>query len=220
MMIASWPASAREATAMLYQARYLGKDLAEVHHIGTGPHVVLLHGLYATAGVFAPLRARLHLELAASTHSFSYVPGPGVEALTRRLAELLGRIDGQGPIHLVGHSLGGLVMRNYVLSEDRDPRVVQTISLASPYLGSRRSWLVPGRAGADITAQSELLRRLRSRDVPGIRHLSILAGQDAMVIPGGIPSFGEVVTMPAVGHNGVLFHPQVHEQVVERIRTR
>lgn len=217
-MITSWSAAAREAVAMLYQARYLGKDLAEVHHIGTGPHVVLLHGLYATAGVFAPLRTRLHQELAASTYSFSYAPGPGVDALTRRLAELLRRIEGQGPVHLVGHSLGGLVMRNYVLSHGRDPRVVQTISLASPYLGSRRSWLVPGPAGADIAASSELLRRLRATDAPGIRHLSIVAGQDAMVIPGAIPSFGEVVTM-AVGHNGVLFDPQVHEQVVERIRT-
>ena len=82
-------AALREAQAMLTQARYLSKDLQKQHHEAEGPNVVLLHGLYASAGVFRPLIKELREKLNAATHSFSYLPGPGVVELSTRLASLI-----------------------------------------------------------------------------------------------------------------------------------
>lgn len=210
----------REAAAMARQARYLSYDLASRIHLGSGPSVVLLHGLYASAGVFRPLRQRLQRELDASLFSFSYVPGPGVVELTERIGRLISRIEAQRPIHLVGHSLGGLVIRNYARWQDSDPRIAQTISLAAPFLGSRRNWLVPGQAGRDLDPDSPLLRELCavSPENERVLHTTIVAQDDEMILPGAYPPFGRHVLIERVGHNGILFHDETLRVVVESIR--
>ncbi len=211
----------REAAAMVKQARYLSRDLAPQADQGEGPVVVLLHGLYASAGVFRPLRARLKKEFDASIFSFSYAPGPGIETLSSRLEKLVATITLNRPVHLVGHSLGGVVMRHYASSPHCDSRVVQTISLAAPFLGSDKNWLVPGQAGRDIAPGSHHLARL-VRSMPEnekVPHLTIVAGEDELIIPGAYPEYGRHLLVPRVGHNGILFHDESIEHVVNAIRT-
>lgn len=210
----------REAAAMARQAGYLSFDLAPQFRSGRGPSVVLLHGLYASAGVWRPLRRRLESELDATILSFSYPPGPGVVELAQQLKEHVARVQGQRPIHLVGHSLGGLVMRYYARRDECDPRVVQTISLAAPFLGSKRNFLVPGRAGQDITPGSRMLAELRtaSPENERIPHLALVAQDDEMIEKGAYPDFGRHALVPRVGHNGILFDENVLTMLVDTIR--
>jgi triacylglycerol lipase len=210
----------REAAAMARQAGYLSFDLGPQFRAGSGPLVVLLHGLYASAGVFRPLRRRLEAELDASTLSFSYPPGPGIVELAERLEREIAEVGGTQNIHLVGHSLGGLVMRYYARQARRDARVVQTISLAAPFLGSRRNFLVPGRAGRDIAPGSRLLAELRAKSPPNemIPHMTVLAEEDEMIERGAYPDYGRHVLVPRVGHNGILFEEGVMTLVVDAIR--
>lgn len=216
---ATWRRLLRETEALLTQARYLPLDLGERCVSGSGPRCVLLHGLYASAGVFRPLREQMANLLGCSSYSFSYRPGPGIEELSERLARLLGTIDGSEPIHLIGHSLGGLVACHYVSRADCDPRVCETISLAAPFLGSRRHGLVPGQAGRDLRPGAPGLERLRSGAArrQGLPHLTLVAAEDRLIEPGAYPSFGDHALVARTGHNGILFAPEALSIVVARV---
>lgn len=203
---------------MLTQARYLSSDLKPSANLGDGPTVVLLHGLYATAGVFTPLRRRLETDLGASTFTISYPPGPGIVELSARVRDLLSKIQSPAPIHLVGHSLGGLVLRQ-VARQRWDPRVATTISLAAPFRGSEKVWLVPGQAGRDLLPGAPLLADLTSRTPAdeGIPHLTLVAADDEMILPGAFPEYGRHQVIERTGHNGILFSDVALDWVVRTI---
>ena len=89
----------------------------------------------ATAGVFRPMRKRLRRETGALVASFSHAPGLGVKRIAGQLARLIDRIPHGTRIHLVGHSLGGLVARWYVqeMRGHSDIRVTRSyVDVSSP----------------------------------------------------------------------------------------
>jgi triacylglycerol lipase len=180
--------------------------------------VVLVHGLFATAGVMRPLRRGIEGIAGTHTAAFTYVPGTGVEDIARALDRVLGTLPSDARIHLFGHSMGGLVVRWFVQELRRDPRVVQTVTVATPFQGARGAVFMPGRAGRDIRAGSAVLERLQasaaSVDLP---HLSILGGLDTAVPLATAFPVGERLVIPQCGHNGLLFHPVVRQAVVERV---
>ncbi|KYF84131.1 hypothetical protein BE20_56165 [Sorangium cellulosum] len=201
--------------------------------------VIILHGLFASAGVLRPLRTAIERHASASrargrpvpaeppagsvhTATMSYAPGPGVEELSARLATLVAALPGGARLHLVGHSMGGIVCR-FFAQEVGDPRVVQTISMASPFGGIPRAALLGFGGARDLDASSPLLRRvLLGTARSSIPHLSIVAGADTLVrspIAHALPGF-EVRVMEARGHNTLLFDPEVAALVARRIVER
>lgn len=211
----------REALAFARQAALLHRDLPPTAPAAIDPGddiVVLLHGLFATAGVLRPLRQRIERDTGAHTASFSYAPGPGVDAIARRLAVLVNALPGDARIHLVGHSMGGVVARWFVHELGGDARVVQTISLGSPFQGTRRAKLLPGASGRDIVPGSPVLRRLASAPSPAVPHLSITALNDSVVTEEAVFHHGERLTIDHCGHNGLLFDRRVADVVVARVQ--
>ncbi len=216
----------REAMAFARQAWLLRHDLlAPVVPANVGQDddvVVFLHGLFASAGVLRPMRAQIMRHVGMHAAALSYAPGPGVDAIASRLAVLLQDLPATSRIHLVGHSLGGIVARHFAL-EAVDARVVQTISLASPFAGvPRAAWL--GFEGArDLDPDSPLLRSLRLRSgAHAVPHLSIIAGADSLVkspIAHALPG-GDVTVMKDRGHNTLLFDEEVARVVERRILDR
>lgn len=215
--------AAREAMAFARQATLLHRDLAAEYPVEArsgADVVVLLHGLFATAGVLRPLRAHVERAAAARTASFTYAPGAGVESLADRLADLVAELPRDVRIHLVGHSLGGVVVRWFVQELGGDPRVVQTISMASPFAGTRHARFAPAGAGRDIAPGSEVLARLgqslpRAAHLP---HLSIVASDDALVPDSAVLGSGDTLLVGECGHNGLLYHPEVFDEIVRRVR--
>lgn len=204
---------------MLTQARYLGFDWRLSETFDQNAHVVFVHGLYASAGVFRPLKAALTSAYRVGTSSFSYLPGVGIESLTARLGVVLSKVTGHYPVILIGHSLGGLVVRQHVRGLSRDPRVVHTISLAAPFRGTHRHHLVPGQAGRDLTPGAKILDSLLGNDVANQRvsHLSLLAEHDQLIIPGAIPKYGQHEVILGAGHNGILFEPQAIASILDQV---
>ena len=177
--------------------------------------VVCLHGLFATAGVLRPLRQRLERHARVHTATMTYPVGPGIAELSRRLAALVAELPEGVRIHLVGHSVGGVVCRHFALAH---PEVVQTISLASPFAGVEGvDWLRLAVA-RDLSPKSALLRELRlARST--IPHLSLLAENDQVVrapISHALAG-GDVHVVRQCGHNTMLYHPEVTELVERRI---
>lgn len=215
----------REAVAFARQAVLLrhDRDVICPDSVLDGEQVVvLLHGLFATAGVLRPMRAAIEGETGSHTASFTYGPGPGIRALAERLAELVARLPSRCAIHLVGHSMGGLVARYYVQLLRCDPRVVQTISLASPFRGTAQArWLRVG-VGRDIAPGSDVLRSIAAtaRDCT-VPHTSFVAPLDTVITPPDSAVFwhGDAIAMPGLGHNALLYDQHVHAAVVGRIRS-
>jgi len=222
--------AAREAMAFARQGMLLRHDVAHPvipQGVAAGDDlVVFLHGLFATAGVLRPLRAaigrhvfpdgRLH------TAALNYFPGPGVATIAERLRELVAPVPRGARIHLVGHSLGGVVARYFALEAD-DARVVQTISLATPFAGIASAAWLGLETGRDLHPRSAVLRRIVVHpDAARLPHLSIVAGADRLVetpVAHALPG-GDVRIMEGRGHNTLLFDDEVARAVEARILER
>jgi triacylglycerol lipase len=209
---------AAEALALARQAMLLHRDvLPVVPQMERGDVVVLLHGFLATAGVLRPLGDAIERGASARTASFTHTPGVGIESIAGRLAELVNRIPSpEVRIHLVGHSIGGLAARWFVTELGGDPRVVGTVSIASPFEGAPRARLFPGHLARDIEPGSALLARLRSAESV-VPHLSIAGGHDRVVPSGALLSHGERLFIEGAGHNELIYDGETLAAVVARI---
>jgi triacylglycerol lipase len=183
--------------------------------------VVMVHGFFASAGVWRPMKRALAYGTGANVATFSHAPGVGIERIARSLAKLVERVPSYCRVHLVGHSLGGLVARYYVQEMGGHTRVSQTISLGSPFGGTSRAHPFPFLVGRDLSHRSPILARLRERahehDVP---HTSFVGDGDIVVVPADSAVFprGDVVVLPNCGHNTLLFHGESIARVVDRVR--
>ena len=218
--------AAREALAYARQGLLLRHDTAEPvipRGVEEGDDVVVfLHGLFATAGVLRPLRSAIARHPFLHTAALTYLPGVDVPAIAERLRGLLTAIPQGARVHLVGHSLGGIVSRYFAL-ESGDARVVQTISLASPFGGVPRAAWVAFDPVRDLRPESPVLRRiLLHPHAARIPHLSIVAGADTLVaspVAHALPD-GDVLVMQGRGHNTLLFDDEVARVVEARILAR
>lgn len=213
-----------EALATLREVSLMPRDIApQLPSINQGDDVVVLvHGFLASAGVFRPMRARLEQELGARVATFSHAPGARVVTIAQNLRRLMDRIPTGAHVHLIGHSLGGVVSRYYVQELGGHRRVTQTISLASPFGGAQVA--LPLRfftVGADLHRESKVLRCLRassqSHDVP---HTSIVAGEDRLVsgLTRAVFPGHDAVILHGRGHNSLLYDEEVIRVVIDRIR--
>jgi pimeloyl-ACP methyl ester carboxylesterase len=212
-----------ETIASLREVVLMARDLAPVvPDAQPGDDVVvLLHGFMATAGVFRPMRARLEREVGARVATFTHAPGVGVKRIAKQLASVVEQIPRGARVHIVGHSLGGIVARWFVQELEGHRRVAQTISLASPFGGVRVAGRVPIFIGADLHASSSVLSRLRARaHVGAVPHTSIVAGEDRMVVglKTAVLPRSDVVVLPGRGHNTLLYDEAVVQIVLDRIR--
>lgn len=213
----------REAAALARQATLIYRDVRGARPMwvhGDRDVVLLVHGLFATAGVLRPLRQDIENRSGAHTASFTHPPGPGIPSIARDVRDAVRAIGGDVRIHLVGHSIGGVAVRYFVQELGSDPRVVQTISIGSPFSGTRPARLFPAPVGRDIAPGSALLARLAhgARQRLLVPHLSISALEDHVVPSGAYLAAGERLSVPGCGHNSLLYHPQVVAEVVARIR--
>jgi triacylglycerol lipase len=207
----------RELLAYARQASLLHRDLGRTRLPDLDPSddlVVAVHGILATGGVMRPLRERLERH-GIATAAMTYVPGPPIHTIAEGLAEWLDGIDAR--IHLVGHSLGGVVARYFAVTFGAG-RVVQTISLASPFAGVKVGAFGGGIPLArDLDEQSDLLRGLRlDRSIP---HLSVVSKDDHMIpapLSHALPG-GDVVVLDGTGHNALLYDARVLDHVARRV---
>jgi pimeloyl-ACP methyl ester carboxylesterase len=181
--------------------------------------VMLVHGLFATAGVLRPLRREIEARSGAFTTSFTHPPGPGIPSVARDIARAVRAISGDARIHLIGHSIGGVAVRYFVQELGSDARVVQTVSIGSPFGGARPARFFPAPVGRDVAPGSALLERLAhgARQRLAVPHLSIAGLEDHVVPSGAHLAAGDRVSVPGCGHNSLLYHPSVVGEVVERI---
>lgn len=199
--------------------------------------VVYVHGLWLNGWESLLLRRRLSRGLNCEALSFSYSSvGADLGANTRAFAAFLARIRAD-TLHLVGHSMGGLMIlelfeRGTVLPPGR------IVLLGAPVRGSlaarNLAQLPLGRRVLGLTAHEVLLPR-RERNWGGARDLGVIAGNlplgfGRFVGPFAAASDGTVLVEETqlngareslilrTTHSGMVYSPLVARQVAIFLR--
>lgn len=98
--------------------------------------VILIHGLHQTAWIMRPLAKRLQLQ-GFDTHQYGYRSmRDGIKTNSARLNSWLEQnhhVD--QPLDLVGHSLGGLIIRDFVAQYPKW-QIGRCVTLGTPHAGS------------------------------------------------------------------------------------
>lgn len=198
--------------------------------------VVLVHGLWLSGWSMALLAWRLR-RCGYATHTFSYATvrsgiGDNAAALARFLATL------DAPVcHLVGHSLGGVVIMSMLATAPRSARG-RVVTLGSPFGGSRVARVLSasrfgrrilGVSMAQLLAQRTPLRAPVGREVGVIRgsfpvglgrlFATLDTPNDGVVgaAESQLPGAADEITLPAC-HTCMLFLPQLATHVCTFLR--
>lgn len=209
---------------MLVQGQLIVRGIARRTLPAEGPRVaVFIHGVMAAGPVFDPLRKRVTDELGIPTLDFTYSPLSAFPAIIARFRECVDRNAPQdAKLILVGHSLGGLVARWYVQELGQAKRVERLVTIATPHAGTTNARFAPLPVAPALRPGSPVVRALAASvdSAKEIPHTTIVAGADRLVAPivsaTSVP-YANVRWVPEVGHNEVLFHPRVHDLVIEAI---
>ena len=179
--------------------------------------VLLVHGFGGATSSWSLVAQALSAR-GLSVDTMTYAPvGNSVEQLADRLVaevkDALAR-NGADKVHLVGHSLGGVIIAQAISDPRLQGRVDTVITLGSPFGGSPWAGVLPiVEISRALRPGSALLRRLACMPLPdGVRWLSVTAALD-IVVPGprSVPSYAqaETITINGVGHLGMLLSRRV-----------
>jgi triacylglycerol lipase len=201
-----------------------GRRRPRSHSLPLRP-VLLVHGFCGSDASWAVVARALRAR-GTAVESFTYLPfGTSVEGLANRLVTEARKIlseTGADKIHLVGHSLGGVLIAQAIADDRLRGRVDTVVTLGSPFGGSPWAKLLPfGAIARALREGSPLLRRLACAPPPtGVRWLAFTAPLD-FVVPGlrSVPGHGQAerVTVGGVGHLGMLVNRHVVERIAEAL---
>lgn len=182
--------------------------------------VAFVHGYGAAGAVFEPLRRRVEERLEVATIDFTYRSTWAFPRIVEGLASALDAVAGRGArIDIVGHSLGGIVSRWYVQELGGAAHVDRMVTLATPHAGTASARLMPGPLRDALLPDNAVVRRLRDgrARAENVVHTALVAGSDLMVTPPASAAAladAEVRWFDDLGHNAMLFDPDVHEAVL------
>jgi triacylglycerol lipase len=163
-----------------------GLVIGDVEAAGTP--ILLVHGMVDNRSIFTLLRRALQRRGFRRVLSLNYSP------LTRDVREaaerLAARVEGICAdtgferIHVIGHSMGGLIARYYVQCLGGDERVHTLVTLGSPHGGTMPAYLVPHRLGRQLRPGSDVVREL-ALPAPSCRtrFLAVWSDLDQMMVP-------------------------------------
>jgi pimeloyl-ACP methyl ester carboxylesterase len=191
--------------------------------------VLLVHGYAATERVWAPLRHALveagfgHI-VSLRYDSFAMDPATVSAELTHQALRTLAGAAAQR-VHLVGHSLGGVIVRRALAaSAALSSQTASAVTIASPHAGASLARIAPGQCARIMR------RRLRpvepEADAPRpVRWLAYYSDGDRIVPPASArlddPRYGaDNLLIPGCGHLTICRDARlIRSLVLELIRT-
>lgn len=205
-----------------FDAFWLGPD--RLGKAAGRPPLLLIHGYQCNRGLWFWLRPRLEAAgWTVATHNLEPVWGDiddYAQGIERRIDEVLAATGAQQVI-LVGHSMGGLVLRAY-LRRYGSAKVARIVTLGSPHQGTRLAPLGLGRNARQMRPGSSWLATLA---LPGAVPLpsgsaAIFSCHDNYVFPQRACSILEGAANVAIGgvsHLGMAFSPLVLDKLLEAL---
>ncbi|MGO1973789.1 MAG: esterase/lipase family protein [Propionibacteriaceae bacterium] len=205
-----YPLGALSERGVLSRKEHTRHDLAGlnpnqrglVHHdvLAAGTPILLVHGIVDNHSIFAVLERALRRRGFNSLTTFEYgLLTSDIRETADRLAEAIEQLcaeTGYEQIHVIGHSLGGLISRYYVQRLGGAERVHTLVTLGTPHQGT-----LLARMGAvlplvrQLAPGSDLLAEL-SEPAPecATRFIAFHSDMDQLIVP---------------SRNAVLDHPDL-----------
>jgi triacylglycerol lipase len=193
--IATYPFGIRQERTGPPEERFTLEGLPPVHRgllIGdveaAGTPILLVHGLVDNRSIFTLLRRALRKRGFGRIWTMNYhVWTHDLRDASRRLAATVESIcdqTGYDRIHVVGHSMGGIVARYYVQRMGGDARVHTLVTLGSPHTGTTAARLLPRGACRQLRPASDVITEL-AQPAAGCRtrFLCFWSDLDALISP-------------------------------------
>lgn len=179
----------------------------------SGPPIICLHGLFHNRAAWIWFKFRLRRSGLTDIYTLNLPSWKDVETLTERVAKLVDELRHQRGIEkviLVGHSMGGIIARNYIQIRGGAEKVERCVLLGAPNAGSKLVPFVFTELGKNLMPGSPFLSNLNAQPFPKtVRMSNIYSRHDNMVLPFDSARLdGQSNTeLSAVGHCALLFHP-------------
>jgi hypothetical protein len=193
--------------------------------------VLLVHGLVDNRSVFSVMNRSLRRRGFAHVGSWNY--SPLLPDIARGAADLGAHIEdicentGYDRVHVVGHSLGGLISRYYVQRQGGDRRVESLVTLGTPHQGSVWANVGPTSLIRQLRPGSPVLRELaESASGCRTRMTAVYSDLDQIVIPTSSgrcdhPDLGaRNVLFRGIGHLSLPRHRGVVDEVAATLAGR
>jgi hypothetical protein len=169
--VATYPFGVAQEKARPPAERFTLTGLPPVHRgllIGdveaAGTPILLVHGLVDNRSIFTVLRRALRRRGFGRVWTLNYhVLIADLRAAARRLEQSVEAIcaeTGYERIHVIGHSMGGIIARYYVQRMGGDQRVHTLVTLGSPHAGTRAAHLLPRGVCAQLRPHSDVIAEL------------------------------------------------------------
>ncbi len=154
----------------------------------SGTPILLVHGMVDNRSIFTLLSRGLRRRGFGRVVSVNYSPlTADVRTAAARLAEEVEALvaeTGYERVHVVGHSLGGLIARYYVTRLGGDERVHTVVTLGTPHQGTCDAYALPLRLGRQLRPGSGLMRELAAPvGRCSTRFVAYWSDTDPLVVP-------------------------------------
>ncbi|MFF4764013.1 esterase/lipase family protein [Streptomyces sp. NPDC001292] len=192
--------------------------------------VLLVHGLCSNRAIFHVMRRGLRQAGFRRVVVLNYNwLNNDVRSAARLLAEQVERVcedSGHERVHVIGHSLGGVVARYYVQRMGGDDRVHTLVTLGAPHHGTLAAALpLPLRAIRQLRPGSDVLAELAG-PAPGCgtRFVAFHSDLDELIVPAANARLVHPdlrirnVPVRAVGHVSLPLHGRVVGEVCRVLR--
>ncbi len=223
--VAAMAASARRLLQAVRAERASQLTPLTMPPLGPGPRfevpVLLVHGYLGTPSCWAHIVPQLHRGGFGNVFSFGYnalaSTIPVLAADVVREAEAAMRQSRCAAVHLVGHSLGGLVIRYAVQQLGLAAAARTVVTIATPHSGSPFAAVAPGVVGAQMRPGSSLLHHLPPlSSTPQVSWLVLESAQDIVVSKATSGYDGEVRyrVVNGRGHQAILRSDELGQALV------
>lgn len=184
--------------------------------------VVLVHGIFQSGRIFAPLVRKLEAQ-GCECLVPKLTPADarqGIEPLAEQLkAAIDQRWGDSGKVHIVAHSMGGLISRHYLQNLGGHARCQSLTTLATPHHGTLAAWCYPGKGATQMRRGSAFLTNLKTTEhrLRGIALRSYYTPMDLIILPykSSEWNIAENRSVCAPAHPLVLFAPRVVRHVLQ-----
>lgn len=220
-------AAARYPAGILDAAVRCGQATGDTCH---DTPVVLVHGYgHNRSGWFVLERALRRAGFHRIT-TLNYNPlRQDVATIAARLqqhVDLVRSVTGVERVHVIGHSLGGVVLRWYVQELGGDAAVATGITIATPHEGTISALMVAplGPTARQLLPGSAVVRRLREGARPtAVRWVSYYSNIDLLVQPSRSAVIRDEslhatnVLVKDHGHLSILLSPKLARSIVDQL---
>lgn len=185
---------------------------------------LLMHGLFCNRACWLRVRLFLRNQGFRNVTTINLSLWHNEEALTELVAKKIDELRhqlGVNKVNIVGHSMGGIIARNYIQLRGGSSKVERCVTLGSPHHGTKLAPLSAAKLGLVLMPGSDFLRRLNTAPPPeGVKFTCIYSKKDNMVVPNNNSrlDWAENIELDNIGHTGLIYRSAALRALAKALR--